>query len=547
MLHLRKDRLPIIRAKHVVYFVRKKPSLMKLIVDNLREEIKKTTKNHDYHILFMPCKSWLCEKIFEDENVSSIISSVSEYPVEILPIDDDVLSMQMIDSLKDLFVEKDYSCLLHVARAIIHIQLRFGIIRDIYGQGSCAKRVTELLSKLKNEMSLNDSHVVPQIHSLLILDRSVDFITPLMNQMTYEGLCDEIFGVNNGVMKIPVEKLNKNSTSQANTDAESQPSQPAKETKSFKLNSSDTIFVKIRDKTFYDVGPIIKENAKKLSAMMEERHSAKSIEDMKLFMKKLPILQASKNCIVNQTSVAELIKQEVESEDFVESVEIQQMFVNSIETDSISTYIEDCIAKQQPLTKVIRLIALQSQTNNGLKKKVLEHYSREILQTYGYSNFEFLRNLELAGLIKVRNTLLNKPYNMLKKQFRLTRVKTEPDNDLTYVFNGYAPLSARIVESFLKSRWITMSETLKVLPGSTFEYHQQIPPELRRHRSSITSVTSSRSNIAPTEEPRVILVFFIGGVTFAEISALRLLAQKRHREFLYVVHSFLLTQNTLLF
>ncbi|XP_074594112.1 vacuolar protein sorting-associated protein 33A-like isoform X2 [Brevipalpus obovatus] len=361
MLHLRKDRLPLIRAEHVVYFVRKKPSLMKLIVDNLREEIKKTTKNHDYHILFMPCKSWLCEKILEDENVSSIISSVSEYPVEILPIDDDVLSMQMIDSLKELFVEKDYSCLLHVARAIIHIQLRFGIIRDIYGQGSCAKRVTELLSKLKNEMSLNESHVVPQIHSLLILDRSIDFITPLMNQMTYEGLCDEIFG-----------------------------------------------------------------------------------------------------------------------------------------------------------------------TNNGLKKKVLEHYSREILQTYGYSNLEFLHNLELAGLIKVRNTLLNKPYNMLKKQFRLTRVKTEPDNDLTYVFNGYAPLSARIVESFLKSRWITMSETLKVLPGSTFEYHQQIPLELRRHRSSITSVTSSRSNIVPNEEPRVILVFFIGGVTFAEISALRLLAQKRN-------------------
>jgi hypothetical protein len=31
----------------------------------------------------------------------------------------------------------------------------------------------------------------------LLLDRGVDLLTPLATQLTYEGLIDEIFGINN--------------------------------------------------------------------------------------------------------------------------------------------------------------------------------------------------------------------------------------------------------------------------------------------------------------------------------------------------------------
>lgn len=35
-----------------------------------------------------------------------------------------------------------------------------------------------------------------QIDALLLLDRSVDLLSPLITQLTYEGLIDEIFGIN---------------------------------------------------------------------------------------------------------------------------------------------------------------------------------------------------------------------------------------------------------------------------------------------------------------------------------------------------------------
>ena len=38
--------------------------------------------------------------------------------------------------------------------------------------------------------------IVPQIDAVILLDRSVDLLTPLSTQLTYEGLIEEVFGIN---------------------------------------------------------------------------------------------------------------------------------------------------------------------------------------------------------------------------------------------------------------------------------------------------------------------------------------------------------------
>ena len=37
-----------------------------------------------------------------------------------------------------------------------------------------------------------------QLDSLIILDRSVDWVTPMCTQLTYEGMLDEYVGIKNG-------------------------------------------------------------------------------------------------------------------------------------------------------------------------------------------------------------------------------------------------------------------------------------------------------------------------------------------------------------
>jgi hypothetical protein len=42
----------------------------------------------------------------------------------------------------------------------------------------------------------------PEIDTLVILDRAVDLVTPLLTPLTYEGVIDEFIGVHNGAIKV---------------------------------------------------------------------------------------------------------------------------------------------------------------------------------------------------------------------------------------------------------------------------------------------------------------------------------------------------------
>jgi hypothetical protein len=44
----------------------------------------------------------------------------------------------------------------------------------------------------------NDLPTSDQVDSLIIIDRSVDWVTPMCTQLTYEGMLDVFVGIKNG-------------------------------------------------------------------------------------------------------------------------------------------------------------------------------------------------------------------------------------------------------------------------------------------------------------------------------------------------------------
>lgn len=56
------------------------------------------------------------------------------------------------------------------------------------------------MEKTWHELKRNRDHAVfdstPQIDAIVLLDRSVDLVTILSTQLTYEGLIHELFGIN---------------------------------------------------------------------------------------------------------------------------------------------------------------------------------------------------------------------------------------------------------------------------------------------------------------------------------------------------------------
>ncbi|OBS79097.1 hypothetical protein A6R68_18505 [Neotoma lepida] len=358
-------------------------------------------------------------------------------------------------SPQECYLEGDQTSLYHAAKGLMTLQALYGTIPHIFGKGECARQVANMMVRMKREFTGSQNSVFPVFDNLLLLDRNVDLLTPLATQLTYEGLIDEIYGIQNSKL-CPFYKQGGGGGKDLPTEA-----------KKLQLNSAEELYAEIRDKNFNAVGSVLSKKAKIISAAFEERHNAKTVGEIKQFVSQLPHMQAARGSLANHTSIAELIKDVTTSEDFFDKLTVEQEFMSGIDTDKVNSYIEDCIAQKHSLIKVLRLVCLQSVCSSGLRQKVLDYYKREILQVN--------------------------------------------PTDISYVYSGYAPLSVRLAQLLSRPGWRSIEEVLRILPGPHFEERQPLPTGLQKKRQP--------------GENRVTLIFFLGGVTFAEIAALRFLSQ----------------------
>ncbi|XP_028913781.1 vacuolar protein sorting-associated protein 33A [Ornithorhynchus anatinus] len=514
MFTLKGNRLPAADVKNIIFFVRPRLELMDIIAENVLSEDRRSP-TRDFHILFVPRRSLLCEQRLKDQGVLGSFIHREEYSLDLIPFDGDLLSMESESAFKECYLESDQTSLYHAAKGLMTLQALYGTIPQIFGKGESARQVANMMIRMKREFTGSQNSIFPIFDTLLLLDRNVDMLTPLATQLTYEGLIDEIYGIQNSYVKLPPEKFAPKKQGESGKELPT-------EAKKLQLNSAEELYAEIRDKNFNAVGSVLSKKAKIISAAFEERHNAKTVGEIKQFVSQLPHMQAARGSLANHTSIAELIKDITTSEDFFDKLTVEQEFMSGIDTDKVNNYIEDCIAQKHPLIKILRLVCLQSVCNSGLKQKVLDYYKREILQTYGYEHILTLNNLEKAGLLKPQAGGRNN-YPTIRKTMRLWMddINEQNPNDISYVYSGYAPLSVRLAQLLARPGWRSIEEVLKMLPGPHFEERQQLPTGLQKKRQQ--------------GENRVTLVFFLGGVTYAEIAALRFLSQMEDGGTEYVI------------
>ncbi|KAG7196607.1 hypothetical protein KM043_013095 [Ampulex compressa] len=507
---------------NIIYITRPQLGLMDLIAENVHEEEGKRPRR-EFHLFFVPRKSLLCQKKLQNRGVFGSFTLIEEFKCDLFPFDNDLLSMELSGSFKEFYLENDPTCLYQVAQAIQGLQRLYGKIPKITGRGPAANKVWELLERLNKEEEDSKEMSMPSntIQHLLILDRSVDLLSPLVTQLTYEGLIDEIYGIKYNTVQLPARKFHDSNDSPTTISLN--------EKEQIILNSGEELFAEIRDKNFNGVGPALRRKAKVISSQFDERHGDKSVQEIKQFVARLPHMLATKQSLARHTTIAEMIKEETDSTSFLESLQVEQELLNCIDTDKPNAYIEDMIAQQQPLLKVLRLLCIQSLTNSGLKPKLLDYYKREIIQTYGYQHLPTILNLEKSGLLKHQQS--GRPYTVLRKALRLT-VEDESEitpKDISYVHSIYAPLSIRLAEHLVQPPgWQGLNDVMGLLPGPTISN----VPDSNTSVARRNSITSEDSN---SEPPKLVMVFFIGGCTFAEISALRFLSQQEDLNVEFVV------------
>jgi hypothetical protein len=521
----------------------------------------------------------VCNKILEDAGILGDVS-VEELPLYFIPLEQDLLSLELQDSFSDLYLRKDPTCIHTAARALMQMQRKHGLFPRIIGKGDNAHRLMALLLRMRAEAAAEEPEdssrigTMPSsfIESLILIDREVDFGTVLLTQLTYEGLIDELYGIKDNQADLDISIVGP-------PPGQQNPSAPIARGMKRKvlLDSSDKLYEQLRDANFATVGPVLNKVARRLESDFDSRHTAKSTSELRDFVTKLPGFQAEQQSLKIHTGLAEDIMKQTRSDLFTRALQVQQNLVAGSEPTLQHDSIEELIARDAPLPMVLRLLCLESCVTNGLKPKDLEHFRRLILHAYGYQHLLTLDSLAKIGLLIPRqgsgfpaipgtgnnpsNASTTKTnYAYLRKSLRLIYDdvnETSPD-DIAYVYSGYAPLSVRLVQAIIQKShllaftkspssqpqsqtststsasqatttngisplahgWQGFEDPLKSLRGQTFNKIQKAEEGATKARTVLGGSSAGTAR----GERKMVVVMFLGGITRTEISALRFLA-----------------------
>ncbi|KAG6534280.1 hypothetical protein ZIOFF_008166 [Zingiber officinale] len=338
----------------ILYLVRSHTNLMKLISSNIHNDLSKGVQR-EYFLYFVPRRTIVCEKIFEDEKIHHLLT-IGEYPLYMLPLDEDVISFELDLSYKECCVDGDTSSLWHIAKAIHKLEFSFGFIPNVRAKGKASTKVAEILNSLQVEEPVSSTDLgIPEINTLILLDREVDLVTPMCFQLTYEGLLDEILQINNGSVEVDTTVMGSQ--------------QDGKKVK-VPLNSSDKLFKEIRDMNFEVVVQVLRQKATSIQQdYAEVKSQSQSVSELKDFVKKLNSLPE----IARHVNLAQHLQSFTSKPSFHARLDIEQTLLELQNYDICFEYIEEMIHKQESLVNVLRLLVLFSITNSGLPKKNFDY------------------------------------------------------------------------------------------------------------------------------------------------------------------------------
>uniref|UniRef100_A0A9L0IB07 VPS33B late endosome and lysosome associated n=1 Tax=Equus asinus TaxID=9793 RepID=A0A9L0IB07_EQUAS len=516
-------------SEQLCFLVRPRIKNMRYIA-NLVNADKLAGRTRKYKVIFSPQKFYACEMVLEEEGIYGDVSC-DEWAFSLLPLDVDLLSMELPEFFRDYFLEGDQRWINTVAQALHLLSTLYGPFPNCYGIGRCAKMSYELWRKLEDEEDGETKGRRPEIGHIFLLDRDMDFVTALCSQVVYEGLVDDTFRIKCGSVDFGPEVTSSDKSLKVLLNAED------KNGRALLLCCRYT------------------GEAGRYKLQFCVRRRGMDIKQMKNFVsQELKGLKQEHRLLSLHIGACESIMKKKTKQDFQELIKTEHALLEGFNIRESTSYIEEHIDRQVSPIESLRLMCLLSITENGLIPKDYRSLKTQYLQSYGPEHLLTFSNLRRAGLLteqapgdtltavesKVSKLVTDKAAGKItdafsslakrsnfraisKKLNLIPRVDGEYDlkvpRDMAYVFSGaYVPLSCRIIEQVLERRsWQGLDEVVRLLNCSELAF---------------TDMT--KEDKASSESLRLILVVFLGGCTFSEISALRFLGREKGYRFIFL-------------
>ncbi|KAM9422393.1 vacuolar protein sorting-associated protein 33B-like isoform 1-T2 [Salvelinus alpinus] len=369
---------PIVSTSdQLCFLIRPRIKTVKWICDVVNTD-KAFGRFRRYKIIFSPQKFYACENLLEEQGIFGDVTT-DEWSFYLLPLDDDIISLELPEFFRDNFLEGDQRWVRTAGSALHLLHSVYGPFSKVYGIGRCSKMAYESWREQVEEGEQRARQA--EIGNVFLIDRDVDLVTPLCSQVVYEGLVDDIFRIKCGCVEFGPDVTSSD--------------------KSIKvmLNSQDKVFNEIRNEHFSQVFGFLSQKARNLQTAYDKR-SGMDIKQMKTFVsEELKGLKQEHRLLSLHIGASESMMKKKTKQDFQELLKTEHSLLEGFEIRECISYIEEHINRQVSMVESMRLLCLLSLTENGLLPKDYRSLKAQFLQSYGIEHLLTFSNLKQLGLL----------------------------------------------------------------------------------------------------------------------------------------------------
>ena len=459
--------------------------------------------NVETNIIFVPGETYEIIEYMMNNDLTKKFK-ISNFNVDLLPIDNDLLSLERENCFKEIYIDKNLTSISDLANAFVKLETCFGKVKYKYIKGDLSKTFENLVLEKEKENNLKTND---EILGMIVLDRSVDFITALTTNYTYEGLIDDFFGINFGTIKLK-ESFVKDISKQVKK-------KPEEKIVTYGLTSFvNNFYSQIGYMHYLDVNQYllrITDYYQKIATKDKEKAKI-SLEDLEKTSNELNtyMIEVKEPLFANKNILYHIITNISDSK-YIEYMRNEQILLTGELPTNLHLYYEDYISDKRDLNKILKLMVIESLTQDGIKN--YNDIKRDILNIYGYQNIFVFRDLERLGWLKEKTYIKNimeMNYEQLCEKLQLVNMNYDEKKveDCSFVMSGFCPISLKLIERAVEGKWTKIQDIIKKLPGeTTFPFDE-------------TEIAK------PNKEVNTIFLVFIGGVTYTEIGGVRFLNRK---------------------
>nr|CAH7748749.1 unnamed protein product [Callosobruchus chinensis] len=497
----------------IFYMIFSETKTFKDVVDQIRSQIDmETCTANKHHIIVVPNYITTFEDELESLGLLDNVITLHSFVWMPLYLDTNIMSFEIPNIFGTLFVYENFHFLPSLSKGLWYLSFAVGKPTFILTLGQNSKALLAQFDQLC-EVNGNTDKVSSDFGGIVIMDRNCDYPAALLTPGSYAALLSEVYCVKTGYCESQLTANEQKYDDKFNPIIEKQPVK-------FCLDSrQDIVYADIKNRYFTEVTSVLSNLTKQLkSEKVDSKDMA--LDEIKNYVQtKLHAAKTKKKYITNHLMAAESIINALgyryENQKIIE----QNIMKNSEKSSSLS-YLDELLVTENDRLISLRLfclVALIYRLSDSEIRKFWQKYLNHFGFKYGFAftnltNMGFIPDTPLSSSSNLQSKLKIPSFsssNSYTNAKNLKLVPVDPDSVnlkyptcASYVYGGiYIPLISQIASLILSS---TPLEEIKAkLEGVG-------PLEIRNDRGYPL-------------QTRSILIFVIGGVTYAEIAACNLI------------------------